>query len=224
MRPIYADWKLKRHALQVNSIHVDRNGAGVVVATGPDTTAIEEGKAKDHITKLHQTAMSVRAGSNAAATIPHGAKLELKGVYGATVNILGTLEYHNAEISNSLLQFFVNLANSSHGSHAQSKTVTETYNSSLNATATRVGDTITAHVVEDLVTKNWGPDEPAPAIVHAEIGVNFERTVAMLTSLKREGLVFADRDTEDWLRREIGANPLGLPKPEGDAPVKDDVS
>lgn len=209
LRPIYADWKLKRHALKVNSVHVDRNGAGVVVATNPPTDAMNEAQAKAVADQMMDIGMSVRAGAEAAAAIPYGAKLELKGVYGTTVNILGTLDYHNAEISNSLLQFFANLANSSHGSHAQSKTVTKTYNASLNATATAVADTITAHVVEDLVTRNWGPTIPAPAIAHKEIGVDLSELVNIITSLRSQGVLLPDRETEEWIRREAGITPKG---------------
>lgn len=207
LRPVYGDWLMKHHAMKVNSIHVDRNGAGVVVATG----AANEGMTEDDQQKASEymldVASSVRAGAEAAAYIPYGSKLELKGVYGTQANILGTLSYHNAEISNSLLQYFANLANASHGSHAQSKTVTRTYNASLNATATRIANLITAHVVEDLVTKNWGPNEPAPSVQHGEIGVDVRELVDIMTGLKREGLIFADRPTEDWVRRETGLPP-----------------
>ena len=209
LRPIYADWKLKRHALKVNSVHVDRNGSGVVVVTSPPTDAMTESQAQKVADKMMEIGSAVRSGSEAAAGLPNGAKLELKGVYGSTVNILGTLDYHNAEISNSLLQYFANLANSSHGSHAQSKTVTKTYNASLNATATAVANTITAHVVEDLVDRNWGPGTPAPAIRHKEIGVDLAELVNVMASLRAQGLILPDRETEEWIRREAGITPKG---------------
>lgn len=212
LRPIYGDWLMKHHAMRINSIHIDRNGTGVVVAEGPPVEGVESKDSEDAMEYLEEVASNVRAGETASAVIPHGANLDIKGVYGTSANILGTLGYHNAEISNSLLQYFANLANASHGSHAQSKNVTKAYNASLNATATRIANLITAHVVEDLVERNYGPTAAAPAVVHGEIGVDIRELVEVMAGLKREGLIFADRPTEDWVRRETGLPPKTDPK------------
>lgn len=210
LRPIYGNFRSKAHALEINDVNLERNGAGVVIGTGPPTEGVEEKEAKRAMSYLLDTAKNVRAGHYAGAVIPHGSKLELKGVYGTQANILGTLDYHNSEISNALLQYFANLANASHGSHAQSKDVTKTYSSSLNATADRIANTFTAHLVEDLVDRNYGPRCPAPAIAHENIGVDLGELVQVMGTLKNAGIIWADRPTEDWVRREIG-----LPAKEG---------
>ncbi len=74
-------------------------------------------------------------------------------------------------------------------------------------------DVATQHIVEDLVDWNWGPDMPAPRIVHDEIGADRGGLVGALKVLADAGIIFPDRPLEEAMRQLLDLPPKALPSP-----------
>ena len=217
LRPIFGDWKLKRHALEANAVFVDRNGAGVPVVIGPDMSMLEPADQVEAMKEYQAIAEQYRAGDRAGVALPYGAQLQFRGVSGTQPDLLGTVRYHDAEIAASVLAHFASLATARNGSRALGGTLVELFNDSLNATAAEFANVITAHVVEDLVDLNWGPGEPAPSVGCDEIGLNLDALVGLMGQLHGAELLRADWETEEWVRRQAGLPPKfgGTPPPPG---------
>ena len=66
----------------------------------------------------------------------------------------------------------------------------EIFTLSLQGTSDWVDETMNAHVIEDLVDVNFGPDEPAPRIVSDRIGAAL--TAEALKALVDAGVITAD--------------------------------
>ena len=161
LRPAYKNWLLKDRALRSWSISVDRNGVGVpVYEASPKESDLSAGQ---------DIATRARGGSNAGAAIPHDANLTFKGVEGATVDIDKFVRYQDEQIARAVLAHFLNLGTQT-GSWALGSTFADFFTLSLQAIAEDFRDVSNAHIVEDLVDVNYGPDEPAPRIHFDEIG------------------------------------------------------
>lgn len=161
LRPAYKNWLLKDRALRSWSISIDRNGVGVpVYKADPKETSLDAGQ---------DIATKARGGSNAGAAIPNGADLSFKGVEGMTVDINAFVRYQDEQIARAVLAHFLNLGTQT-GSWALGSTFADFFTLSLQAIAEDFRDVSNAHIVEDLVDVNYGPEEPAPRIHFDEIG------------------------------------------------------
>lgn len=225
LRPAYGPWLLKNRMLRVQAQTVDRNGLGVPVYTGiapPDGISAErwqELQADDQAKGL-ELAKGFRSGETAGAAIPHGASLELKGVTGRLPDADPVIRYYDEQIARSVLAHFLNLGSET-GSWALGSTFADFFVLSLQTLAGHIADIANAHIIEDLVDLNWGPDEPAPRLVFDEIGSRHPATAEAIYQLVSCGALVMDDPTEAQLRTTYGlpqADPATVRPRAGAAP------
>jgi hypothetical protein len=218
LRPIYRDYVLKDHYHRIAAIHIDRNGAGIPIYTDPDPAVIGEAKVDAAAEAGQKLAESYRAGESAGGRIPYSAQLAIKGVEGAIPEILAYIRYHDEQIAGSMLEMFSSLPSAPNGSRALGTSLVDFFVRSLNAHALDVATITTNHVVEDLVDANWGPEEPAPSVMCAEIGADQQLTATALMQLINAKAITPDAALEKHLRRIFHLPPL-LPPLETDPPA-----
>lgn len=197
LRPAYKHWLIRDRLLRVQAQTIERNGMGVPVyeaSPADDQKQLEAGKA---------IAQSYKAGSASGAATPYQAKLRLAGVEGNLPDAQPAIDYHDAQIGRSVLAHFLNLGNQT-GSWALGTTFADFFVMSLQTVAEMIRDTAQAHVIEDLVDANWGPDEPAPRLVFDEIGSRKDATAAALEILVRAGIITPDEAIEQAARQDYG--------------------
>ena len=131
----------------------------------------------------------------------NGAKLDLKGVTGTLPDADKPIRYYDEQIARAVLAHFLNLGTET-GSWALGSTFADFFSGSLNSIALMVADVVNAHIIEDLVDLNFGPDEPAPRLVYSEIGGGV--TVEQIKALCDAGVIFPDRVLEEYLRDNLG--------------------
>ncbi|WP_063916148.1 phage portal protein family protein [Nocardia rhamnosiphila] len=197
LRPAYKHWLIKDRLLRVQAQTIERNGMGVPIYEGGPN---DEQPQLDRGTKLAQ---SYKAGNASGAAIPNGAKLRLLGVEGNLPDAQPAIDYHDAQIGRSVLAHFLNLGNST-GSWALGTTFADFFVMSLQTVAEMIRDTAQAHIIEDLVDANWGPDEVAPQLVFDEIGSRKDATAAALEILVRAGIITPDEAIEQAARQDYG--------------------
>lgn len=206
LRTAYKNWLLKDRLLRTQTMSIDRNGMGVPIYTGDSGANDPEAD----LAAGEAIATSVRAGDNSGAAIPAGAKLDLMGVTGKVPDAMQPIEYHDQQIARAVLAHFLNLGTQT-GSWALGTTFADFFTQSLHAVAQDVAEVTTAHVVEDLVDINYGPDEPAPRVTFDDIGSNATGLAMAIKTLVDAGVLTPDEGLEAHLR--LG---LGLPTKTGD--------
>lgn len=188
LRTAYKNWLLKDRALRTWSLSIDRQGMGLPVYTGAENESdLAAGKA---------IATEARAGSNAGAALPHGASLDLVGVSGSLPDPDKFVRYQDEQIARAVLAHFLNLGTQT-GSWALGTTFADFFTLSLQAVAEEIRSTATAHVIEDLVDVNFGPDVPAPRLVFDEIGSR----VSELDRVREAAGLASDADLTKFLRQ-----------------------
>lgn len=197
LRPAYKHWLIKDRLLRVQAQTIERNGMGVpVYEAGPndDQRQLDAGK---------KIAQSYKAGSASGAATPYLAKLRLAGVEGNLMDAEGAIRYHDEQIGRAVLAHFLNLGTQT-GSWALGSTFADFFVMSLQTVGEMIRDTTQAHVIEDLVDANWGPNEPAPRLVFDEIGTRQAATAEALKILVDAGLITPDEALEQAARQDYG--------------------
>jgi len=202
LRSAYKHWLLKDRALRTWSISIDRNGTGIPIYEAAEgEQSLDAGK---------QLATDIRSGENAGGAIPHGAKITLKGVEGATADSNQFVRYQDEQIARSALGHVLNLGSQTGaqvGSYNLGSVFRDTMNLSLDVVASLIASTATAHVVEDLVDLNYGPTEPAPLIVYDEVGAQ----TSELDRMREMAGLTSDADLINVLRGIAARDAQGVP-------------
>jgi hypothetical protein len=107
-----------------------------------------------------------------------------------------------------VLAHFLNLEGKG-GSYALADVQAGTFDQSVQTVAEDIRDITQAFVVEDIVNRNWGADEPAPKLMFDKIGQ--ELIAAALQMLVNAKLLTPDTALEEFLRARAG---LPAPDPE----------
>lgn len=212
LRSAYKNWLLKDRLLRVDAQVIERNGMGVPLYTGAEGELdLEPGR---------KMAQDWRSGDASGAAVAHGANLALRGVEGTLPPALPSIRYHDEQIARSALLHFLNLGTQT-GSWALGTTFADFFTYALQTQAEWVRGIATAHVVEDIVDWNWGPDEPAPRIECDEIGSRHAATAEAIKLLLDSGALSQDQALERHLRQEYGL-PAADPDTARPAPEPDD--
>jgi hypothetical protein len=211
LRPSYKHWLLKDELLRIQATTIRRNGMGLPIGIGaPGSTDAD-------IEKLAQMAQGARAGENAGGALPNGADMKLLGVQGNMPDISRAIEYHDEMIGLAGLAHFLNLSKG--GSYALASVQADMFVQAVQTHAEQIRDIFTAHVIEDLVDVNWGPDEPSPRLIFDPIGSHQDATAAALQLLVQAGLLTPDQAIEQSVRQR-----LGLPSTAIAAPLSEHTS
>lgn len=212
LRPAYKHWYLKNEFMRVQAAAARRNGIGLPVGT-----AASEDDA-DEVKKMQKIASASRSGMNSGVGLAKGQTLELMGVTGNLPDIGWAITYHDKAIALAGLAHFLNLDRG--GSYNLASVLNDTFVQQENSIAKSIRDTANAHIVEDLVDINFGPDEPAPRIVFDEIGSRQDATAAALAMLVQAGLLDVDDLMKVSIRQKFGLQTgEAEPEPEPEVPA-----
>jgi len=198
LRPAYKNWLIKDRLLRVDAQTIERNGMGIPV--------YEAGEGETDLSSGLEMAKKWRAGDSSGAATPSGAKLRLAGVEGELPTALPSIRYHDEQIGRAVLAHFLNLGTQT-GSWALGSTFADFFTLSLQTLAQQVADTVTQHVVEDMVDFNFGETEPAPRITFDEIGSRQAATAQAIKMLTDAGILLPDRALEEAARQQFGLPP-----------------
>lgn len=211
LRPAYKHWLIKDRLLRVQAQTIERNGMGIPVYKGQENASAED------LAKGAAMAQAWRAGEAAGSSVPYGADILLRGVEGDLPDANPAIRYHDEQIARAVLAHFLNLGTQT-GSWALGSTFADFFTLSLQTLAQQIADTVTQHVVEDLVDLNFGESEPAPRVVFDEIGSRQAATAQALKALFDAGAIFPDSDLEEALRQQFGLPPRTSDTPAVDPP------
>lgn len=195
LRSIYKNWMIGERLLRLSAQIVERNGMGVPVVTYDPQTMTKEDADK--------LGGDFRAGAAARASLPIGAKIELIGVSGSTVDPLPQMRYHDEKIAESALAMFKTLGHDS-GARSLGDTFVDIFTRAEQAVADYFGHIATEHIIRDLVELNFGEDEPYPVLVPGDLAANGDITSSAIKELVDAKIVIPDDGLEAFFRARNG--------------------
>jgi hypothetical protein len=200
LRPAFAPWLIKHEMWRVHGTSIRRFGMGVpYVEAPPGGTAAQ-------VAEAQAMASAMRAGEQAGMGLPAGFKPGLLGMSGGAPDALAFIEYLDRAVAKMALAGLIELGQTETGSRALGETFLDLFLLALQAVADEVATTVTSGqdgtpgAVVDLVTVNWGEDEPAPRIVCTDVGTNYQLAADAIQALMASGALTADPNLEKWVR------------------------
>ena len=209
LRAAYKHWLIKDALIRLGAQIVERNGMGIPI--------VEYDQPADKA-KAVALAKALRAGAEAGGAMPKGLRVTIVGVSGSTADELPRVKYHDEAIGRSLLAMFLNLGHDN-GARALGATFVDYFLLAVNSIIGNLDETITEHVIRDLVELNYGVDEPYPTLVTDDLTAEATPTAEALKALADAGLITYDRELEQDVRRRYRL-PV-KPEPKGEAAVED---
>lgn len=210
LRSAYGPWILKGQLQRGNQTTIIRNGMGVPVVTAPalpkhlesDPTGAAAWM-QEQINAGLVVTKQLRGGDNTGVSLANGAQLAMKGVEGKLPDALPTIRYYDEQITRSVLAHVLNLGGvDSTSSYALGSTLADIFSQSLQGLSDWVDGVVNEHIIEDLVSVNFGPDEPAPRLVSDRIGAAL--SAEALKSLVDAGVITPDDRLENFTREAYG--------------------
>lgn len=206
LRPAYKHWVWKDELMRIEAAAARRHGIGV-----PWLKAnTQESEDDERMDELLDVASSYGGGESAGLALTDGEDFGIASPSGTPMDPRRAIEYHDHQMALVALAHFLNLDGKG-GSYALASVQADTFVQSVQTVADDIREITQAHVVEDIVDRNWGPDEPAPLLVFDEIGSRQDATAAALQMLVNAGLLTPDERLEAFLRSATG---LPAPDPE----------
>lgn len=195
LRSAYKNWLIKDGLIRTDALSGERNGMGL-----PIVYFTEEG---DRETALG-IATGIRSGAHAGVAIADGKyRVELLGVQGTIKALLPSIEYHDRAAAQAALAMFLNLGHDGglgNGS-AIGDTFLDLFVDSLGHVGDWIGETVTEGLIRELVTLNFGPDEPYPVLELEKPAAEATATAEALATLADAGIITADAGIEADVRR-----------------------
>lgn len=208
LRPAYKHWKLKDELIRIEAAAARRHGIGVPWIKGNASDSEDETRMDELLTIASQYS----GGASAGLALTDGEDAGIMSPSGTPMDPRRAIEYHDHQMALVALAHFLNLDGKG-GSYALASVQADTFVQSVQTVADDIRDVAQAHIVEDLVDLNFGPDEPTPLLTFDEIGSRQDATASALQMLVNSGLLTPDERLELFIRQSTG-----LPTPDPDAP------
>lgn len=195
LRPAYGNWLRLDRLLRARAYLMERQSMGIPVGTAAP------GASQDEITAMGDIASTSRAGDQSGVGLPNGATLTFEGVRGTLPDINAAIADERAQILDAVMAAFLRLGTSeASGNRALGETFVDQFSRSVDRVAGQVADVVTQHVVEDLWDWNYGPTDPAPAVVTRPVDAERDLDPAAMVSLVSAGLLVPDDSMRDLVR------------------------
>jgi hypothetical protein len=209
LRPAFAPWLIKREMQRVLATSNRRFGMGVPNVEWTPTanpTPVQYDLAQE-------AASAARVGDTAGLTLPPGARLVLTGLSGSVPDTLGFLRWLDQQMSGSVLSRWMDLGSTQTGSRALGEAFIDVFMLTLQSIAEEMADQATRQIAARIVGWNWGEDEPVPRVTVSDVGTRHSVTAAALNALMAAGVLSADPELEDWVRRTYRLPPRDPDQP-----------
>lgn len=220
LRPAYKHWVWKDELMRIEAAAARRHGIGVPWMKANE----DESEDETRMDEILDIASNYGGGESAGLALTAGEEFGIASPTGTPVDPRRAIEYHDHAMALVVLAHFLNLEGKG-GSYALADVQAGTFDQSVQTVAEDVREITQAFVVEDIVTRNWGADEPVPLLVFDKIGKAI--MAAALQMLVAAGLLTPDARLEQFLRSAAGlpgSDPETEREPETDNEQDDEPS
>jgi hypothetical protein len=207
LRDCYKPWLLKDRNQRIEAINHERAG-GVPWAEGA------QGMTVDELTDLDLMMRQFRIGENSGGALPYGAKLNIARGTGSDVD--KTIKRLDEGMARRFLLQLVNLAQGGQhvGSYALSETFEDFFLVGQRHIAQWYCDTMTEHLIEEMIDWNYGEDEKLTPRLTWERSSEDALGTEQLATLVQRGVIVMDEELENWVRYRYLMPKRTGPRPE----------
>lgn len=188
-RACYRDWLVKDALVRIDATLHQRNGMGV------PWFEVDANASDKQVKELAEVAERWRAGEASGGAGP--GKLTLKGVEGTLPDTIGSIRYHDQQMSRAFLLLFYDLGTTQTGSRALGGDFIDWYADAQDGIADWFRNTAQQQIERE-VELNWGPDEQPPLLSYQRMEAT-EMSLQDLVSAASAGLIALDDELGSYL-------------------------
>jgi hypothetical protein len=222
LRPVYKAWSLKDGTERLDALGQEREAIGLPVVYPPPGGAQDPGAMADLEGKLAllragELAYLIMPGPHADQAPEMGWRFEIMGLGGAggggKRDAWTTINGHRDAIRAAFSEDFMRLGqgSGSKGALSTAESQSDPFTAALGAFGGIYANEVGQMIVRRLVTLNYGPDVPCPALRMTLGDSDLEQLKTYVAELVGAGAIFADDPLEDHLR-QVGKLPAADPK------------
>lgn len=209
LRNAYRSWFFKKRIQELEGIGIERDLAGLPMLIPPEGVDLNAPENAGQRAIAERIVRSVKRDENEGILLPYGWELKLLTSGGSRqMDINQTIERYDNKIASTMLTDFVTLGHEGVGSYALSSDKTALFATALGAFLDIICEVINAQGIPSLVELNgeeFSGISGYPKLVHGDIeSRNLQELGNFLKATVGVGLITADEDLEDYLRREAG--------------------
>ncbi len=209
LRNAYRSWFFKKRIQELEGIGIERDLAGLPMLIPPEGVDLNAPENAGQRAIAERIVRSVKRDENEGILLPYGWELKLLTSGGSRqMDINQTIERYDNKIASTMLTDFVTLGHEGVGSYALSSDKTALFATALGAFLDIICEVLNAQGIPRLVELNkeeFSGISGYPKLVHGDIeSRNLQELGNFLKATVGVGLITADEDLEDYLRREAG--------------------
>jgi hypothetical protein len=208
-RRLYKHWFYKDDAYRIDGVRLDRYGVGVPVAKLGEGYVLEG----DELDEIELSLIALRSHERAYLIEPENVTFRIMtpdGGKGGADGLMDSVKHHNEQIVQGVLATF--LGDHSEGLNTnRTRTLADIFLHALRAEANGIAGDVRSQLVRRWVLSNFDITDGTriPPVTVSGIGdMTPEQYSAVLAPLVAAGLITAEDDLENALRKMIGLGPL----------------
>lgn len=200
LRTAYKHWYYKDNLYKIDGIQKERHGMGFPTVTLPPNYTQADKTAAQTLVK------SIRTNEEAGAVLPPGFELKFADIAGQPVNVMESIDHHNAQIMLNVMVQFLLMGISQGGGRATSGSHQDMFTKSLRYVANLICQIMNLYVVPQLVAYNFDTLE-FPEMQVRNIGEtkDLQQWASAFANLLAQNAVTMDVETEQWVREILDA-------------------
>jgi Protein of unknown function (DUF935) len=200
LRTAYKHWYYKDNLYKIDGIQKERHGMGFPTIVLPPT-------ANDRDIQLALDLVSnIRTNERGGAVLPTGWELKFAELPGQPVDVMRSIDHHNAMIMLNVMAQFLLMGIAEGGGRATAGAHQDMFTKSLRFLANVMCDMFNLYVIPQLVAYNYDTDN-FPQLKARNIGEtkDLQQWASALANLAARNLITLDLETEQWVRSKIDA-------------------
>lgn len=213
LRTAYPHWVYKTRLYKIDAIQKERHGIGV------PKVKLNIGYSPADKTAAHELARNLRTNEWAHMVLPPGMDVEFAELHGNPVNVLTSIEHHNAMIMLNVLLEFLLAGIDAGGGRATSASQLDMFLKSSLMLAHLICDVFNQFLIPKLVGFNFKV-QGLPQLRVRNVGQtrDMQQFAAAIANLAKQNCITIDEETENWIRRNFdmpvfhGTRPLNTNK------------
>lgn len=208
LRSAYPHWFYIQHLYKVDAIQKERHGIGVPYCKlPPGYTAEDRDVAFEMVSNL-------RTNERAGAVYPMEYEFGFLKIEGNVVDVLRSVDHHNAMVMLNVLAEFLMAGLTEAGSRATSASQQDIFTKANRTMADIICDVFNLYLIPYIVGFNFDTDR-FPQLKARNIGDtrDQQQLAAALANMFAQEIITPDLDTENWARRVFD-----MPRKIGDRP------
>lgn len=201
-RECYKNWLIKDRLLRIDAINHERAG-GIPMPTAADDAN------QDDVDALAALASRIRVGEDAGGALPPGTTWNQIRSSGS--DVIASIRYHDEAMARRVLMMVAMLAQggTTLGSYSLGEVFSDFFSLGQEAIANWYRDTTQAYFIEDYWDWNYGPEDPLVPLLVYDKQVDEALPTVDLVALVDAGVLIADDELEDTLRKQKKLPPRG---------------